>query len=80
MKRSIIYVNLSLLVILISTGCMTVFANAKYYPDNIDNIYVRKRKSNNEIALTFDDGPHPQKTVEILKALKKHKVKIVLKK
>ena len=54
---------------------MTVFANAKYYPDNIDNIYVHKRKSDNEIALTFDDGPHPQKTVEILKALKKHNVK-----
>ncbi len=46
------------------------FANAKN-----NCVYTSGDKSTNKIALTFDDGPHPKQTEEILKILEKHNVK-----
>ena len=44
---------------------------------NAENELVFKSNSNNEmkIALTFDDGPHPKKTEQILSILDKYEVK-----
>lgn len=39
------------------------------------NVYRYKRNSNNHIALTFDDGPHPVYTEKILDILKKYNIK-----
>ncbi len=50
-------------------------ANAQYYPDNKDNVYVHKNTVEKKIALTFDDGPHPKKTQKILDVLDKYCVK-----
>lgn len=50
-------------------------ADAKYYHENTENVYVHKSNDSKMISLTFDDGPHPKKTQEILKVLKKYDVK-----
>lgn len=57
-----------LLIILLST-----IINANAY--NPKAIYKCVDTSSKAIALTFDDGPHPEKTAEILAILKKHDVK-----
>lgn len=41
----------------------------------IANVYHRHDNSEMKIALTFDDGPHPILTPQILDILKKHQVK-----
>ena len=63
------------LIILLLVSCFSININAQYYHDNKDNIYVHKTNDENRISLTFDDGPHPKKTKEILEVLKKHNVK-----
>ncbi len=50
-------------------------ANAQYYPENKENIYVHQKTDEKKIALTFDDGPHPTKTGKILDVLDKYGVK-----
>ena len=49
--------------------------SAKYYHENKNNVYVHKNTSEKIVALTFDDGPHPQKTERILNILSKYNVK-----
>lgn len=39
------------------------------------NIYLKKENTQNKIALTFDDGPHPVQTPEILDILKEYDIK-----
>lgn len=39
------------------------------------NIYFRGNRNQKNIALTFDDGPHPIYTVKIMNLLKKHNMK-----
>lgn len=40
------------------------------------NVIVWRGKTNNKrIALTFDDGPNPERTLEILRILKEHNIK-----
>ena len=49
----------------------TVFsANVKKEP-----VYSCNKSSTKKIAITFDDGPHPKQTPEILDILKKYDVK-----
>ena len=48
---------------------------SSYYPRNKDNVYVSGETDNKYIALTFDDGPHPEQTDRILDILKKYNVK-----
>ena len=38
-------------------------------------VYNSNEKASNKIAITFDDGPHPRNTPEILKILDKHGIK-----
>ena len=38
------------------------------------NLYCRNAASTKKIALTFDDGPHPRYTKEILKILAEYKI------
>ena len=53
----------------------TVKADAKYYHENTENVYVHKSTQQKQIALTFDDGPHPQKTNMILDVLSRYDIK-----
>ncbi len=46
-----------------------------YYNTKISNKVIRRLKSNNEIALTFDDGPDKKYTPILLNLLKKNNVK-----
>ena len=61
--------------VLLSCTVFACYVSAKYYPDNIDNIYVHRNTDEKTIALTFDDGPHPHKTEKILEVLKKYGIK-----
>ena len=51
----------------------TPTAEASVWPP--ENVYVRKAHADNEIALTFDDGPNAKQTAEILDILKDFGVK-----
>ena len=42
---------------------------------SIVKVYRYKRNENMQIALTFDDGPHPIYTEKILDILEKYKIK-----
>ena len=42
---------------------------------HIDALHVNKNSEKNHIALTFDDGPHPECTPKILHLLAKHNAK-----
>ena len=53
----------------------SINANAQYYFDNKDNVYVHKSTDEMKLAFSFDDGPHPKKTAQILSVLKKHGIK-----
>ena len=75
MKRSIIYRSIALFLTLVLLMSSETTAEAKYYHDNIDNIFVHKNTDEKVIALTFDDGPHPKKTQQILDVLAKYNVK-----
>lgn len=70
------YLNYSKIVILAllfflvsSVGCI--------YALEEDGVYIVKSVANskNQIALTFDDGPHPSETLKILDILDKYNVK-----
>ncbi len=63
-KKLIIIVSALSVII---TMCISTYA--------ADNIYRRVASSNMQIALTFDDGPHPGRTPEILDILEKYGVK-----
>ncbi len=76
MKHSIILRKL--LCVIVSMCALfwsSIYAYAKYYPENRDNIYVHMQTDQKTVALTFDDGPHPQKTQKILDVLKKYGVR-----
>lgn len=59
-------------------GFATVFLFCmNIYADNISSgkiLYSSKNDTNMKIALTFDDGPHPRDTIEILDILKEYGV------
>ncbi len=40
-----------------------------------ENVYVRKANADNKIAITFDDGPNPSQTAEILDILRDFDIK-----
>lgn len=42
---------------------------------HLTSLHANKATKNNEIALTFDDGPHPEYTPKTLELLKKHDAK-----
>ena len=59
--------------------CLTIvfsFLGSSIYALENDEIFIKKGNPKNKvIALTFDDGPHPKETYEVLDILKKHNVK-----
>ena len=59
---------------LISTILLTNYIFSSNLTTNVP-VYNSNAKEKRKIALTFDDGPHPRKTPEILKVLKKHDIK-----
>jgi polysaccharide deacetylase family sporulation protein PdaB len=74
LKRWTIFRSLFVIVLCLLC-CRSIDADAKYYHDNQDNVYVHKRTDEKLIALTFDDGPHESKTEKILEILDKYNVK-----
>lgn len=65
-KKVIAFVTLSLVFIL----------SAKKFTHAQDDVFIRSGSRDNKvIALTFDDGPHPKETDEVLDVLKKYNVK-----
>ena len=61
-------------IFLISTILLTNYIFSSNLTTNVP-VYNCNAKEKRKIALTFDDGPHPRKTPEILKVLKKHDIK-----
>ena len=53
---------------------IAVFIMSMSYNDN-KTVYNSNAKSQNKIALTFDDGPHPKITPKVLDLLKKYDIK-----
>ena len=69
---------LSLIAVIISFTETKLHANEYHVKSNAKeytNVYRYKRNSNRQIALTFDDGPHPVYTARILDILKKYNIK-----
>ena len=50
------------------------FANTASAASQYGNVYCRNGSNHKKIALTFDDGPHPRYTKEILSILEEHGV------
>ena len=67
--KKLISVILALSVIL-PGAMLRVFASKQ-----VSNEYYFKRNDQNNIALTFDDGPHPKQTYRILDILEKYDIK-----
>ncbi len=57
----------------LSVLALLVAGPRKYTP--IENVYHRVSTEEKVIALTFDDGPHPQNTEKVLDLLEKHGAK-----
>ena len=57
--------------------CSTILCFASFAESNADHCQVYKRGNTDEhkIALTFDDGPHSEKTPAILEVLKQNNIK-----
>lgn len=64
----------SLLAVPNSTASAPVKKDRFYY-ENKGEVYWEVRTDQKMIALTFDDGPDPQQTIEILEILKQYDVK-----
>lgn len=68
--KNIIYTVIILITILAIPGINNI------YGQNNEEIFIRNGSRNKKyLALTFDDGPHPKETNEVLDVLKKYNVK-----
>ncbi len=65
------YIGIPLVVFLVIVGFGSYFIGSGLFVKAI----LRGNKKENKIAITFDDGPHPEHTPAILKILKEHNVK-----
>jgi peptidoglycan/xylan/chitin deacetylase (PgdA/CDA1 family) len=54
------------------TVCGSFFIQWNYH---LTSLHTNKNIAKNQIALTFDDGPHPEFTPKVLDLLKKHRAK-----
>ncbi len=72
MRRALIFMLSALMLFASATDCGAYVI----YRDNIDgcDVYSAVKMTEKKLALTFDDGPHPKKTPEILDVLKKYDV------
>ncbi|MDO5009684.1 MAG: polysaccharide deacetylase family protein [Intestinibacter bartlettii] len=64
-------IALALLFFLVNTPLIMAYKKI----DDKDNIIKNNSNNNMEIAITFDDGPHPKETGKILDILKKYNAK-----
>ncbi|MBU5334835.1 polysaccharide deacetylase family protein [Intestinibacter bartlettii] len=64
-------IALALLFFLVNTPLIMAYKKI----DDKDNIIKNNSNNNMEIAITFDDGPHPKETNKILDILKKYNAK-----
>ena len=58
-----------LIVLLLLQGTVRIHAQDQY-----GHVYCRSSSNTNQIALTFDDGPHPRYTEEILNILEEYNI------
>ena len=65
-------ISISLLINLLSAF---LSANANYRSNSDEDIYHSNKNDYMKIALTFDDGPHPRYTAQILDILDKYNIK-----
>lgn len=70
-SRKIIYaLSIVLIIVVLIPGIKNT------YGQNNEEIFIRNGSRNEKyLALTFDDGPHPKETDEVLDVLKKYNVK-----
>lgn len=59
-------------IFLLITICGSFFIQWNYH---LTSLHSNKTTEKNEIALTFDDGPHPEFTPKVLEVLKQHNAK-----
>ena len=64
-------IAIALLFFLVNAPLILAYKNI----DDKDNIIKNNSDNSKEIALTFDDGPHPKETAKILDILKKYNAK-----
>ena len=64
-------IAIALLFFLVNAPLILAYKNI----DDKDNIIKNNSNNSKEIALTFDDGPHPKETAKILDILKKYNAK-----
>lgn len=70
----------SALALVLLFRMLSSFLNASacsecYFNDEAHRVYACGKNAGNEIALTFDDGPHPEYTLQILDILKEEGVR-----
>ncbi len=77
MKRAVII--LTSLILILTVFCQGIFACKEVDVwggfGSDDNVYSHAETDQKTIALTFDDGPHPHRTAEILDILAEYGVK-----
>lgn len=64
-----------ILLLLIAVSAFLFYASYFVCSNVFIKVHCRAKTNKKVIALTFDDGPHPEKTPAILDVLKKHNVK-----
>ncbi|OLS03408.1 polysaccharide deacetylase family protein [Tissierella creatinophila] len=73
-STNIIVVITFSLILVLSIGYIS-FGNEQSLKNNKQNLISYGSKKQKNIALTFDDGPHPEYTAEILDLLKEYDIK-----
>ncbi len=73
--RSVIALLLSLFIIITVVGQLFIDLTCFAIDDTDADIYRKKENDYYKIALTFDDGPHPRYTPEILDILDMYNIK-----
>ena len=64
--------NLALAVLVIAAGACRIRVN---HLVNAESMNIKKTSGIKEVALTFDDGPSPECTKDLLEGLKERNVK-----
>ncbi len=77
MKRSIIFLTTFLIIISVFTQSSAACTEVEVWGGfgRADNVYSHAETDQKLIALTFDDGPHPRRTSEILDILAEYEIK-----
>ena len=64
-----------ILLLILAVSAFLFYASYFVWSNVFIKVHCRAKSNKKVIALTFDDGPHPEKTPAILDVLKKHNVK-----